>query len=91
MPNEPKTDKSVIQPPAVDREEKTKPVSKKPRGFAAMDPAKHRLIASQGGKASHESGRGHRFTSEKARAAGRKGGRVLGKRHPPGGVTSSVE
>ncbi|RPD49326.1 general stress protein [Hymenobacter sediminis] len=52
------------------------PVVKRPRGFAAMDPATQRRIASEGGKASHESGRGHRFTSEEARAAGRKGGQA---------------
>jgi len=44
------------------------------RGFAAMDPEEQRRIASEGGKASHESGRGHEFTSEEAREAGRKGG-----------------
>jgi general stress protein YciG len=44
------------------------------RGFAAMDAAKQRAIASKGGKAAHESGRAHEFTSEEARAAGRKGG-----------------
>ena len=46
------------------------------RGFAAMSPEQQRRIASEGGRASHESGRGHRFTSEEARAAGRKGGRI---------------
>ena len=51
-------------------------VTKRPRGFAAMDPATQRRIASEGGRASHESGRGHRFTSEEARAAGRKGGQA---------------
>ncbi|SHK66789.1 KGG domain-containing protein [Hymenobacter psychrotolerans] len=44
------------------------------RGFASMDPETQRRIASEGGKASHESGRGHRWTSEEARQAGRKGG-----------------
>jgi general stress protein YciG len=44
------------------------------RGFAAMDAAKQREIASKGGKAAHESGRAHEFTSEEARVAGRKGG-----------------
>ena len=39
-----------------------------------MDPEQQRRIASEGGKASHASGRGHRFTAEEARAAGRKGG-----------------
>lgn len=52
------------------------PVTKRPRGFAAMDPAQQRRIASEGGRASHQSGRGHRFTSEEARAAGRKGGQA---------------
>jgi general stress protein YciG len=46
------------------------------RGFASMDPEMQRRIASEGGRASHESGRGHRFTSEEARAAGRKGGQA---------------
>ena len=41
------------------------------RGFASMDPEKQREIASQGGKAAHESGNAHEFTSEEAREAGR--------------------
>jgi uncharacterized protein len=53
-----------------------KPATKRPRGFAAMDAATQRRIASEGGRASHLSGRGHRFTSEEARAAGRKGGQA---------------
>ncbi len=57
------------------------------RGFAAMDPAEQRRIASEGGKASHESGRGHRFTSEEARAAGRKGGQASRGRSNQGGAT----
>ena len=44
------------------------------RGFASMDPTEQRRIASEGGKASHASGQGHKWTSEEARAAGRKGG-----------------
>jgi general stress protein YciG len=47
---------------------------KKPRGFAAMDPALQREIASSGGKAAHRSGRAHQWTQDEARAAGRKGG-----------------
>jgi uncharacterized protein len=42
------------------------------RGFAAMDPRRQREIASLGGKAAHVSGHAHEFTSEEARAAGRK-------------------
>ncbi|OON68144.1 hypothetical protein B0919_15205 [Hymenobacter sp. CRA2] len=44
------------------------------RGFASMDPEEQRRIASEGGKASHASGRGHEWTSAEAREAGRKGG-----------------
>lgn len=44
------------------------------RGFASMDPAKQREIASKGGRAAHQQGTAHEFSSEEARAAGRKGG-----------------
>lgn len=46
----------------------------KPRGFATMDPQRVREIASMGGKAAHEQGTAHQWTSDEARAAGRKGG-----------------
>lgn len=49
------------------------------RGFASMDPAKQREIASKGGKAAHQKGTAHEFTSEEAREAGRKGGQARGK------------
>lgn len=49
------------------------------RGFASMDPAKQREIASKGGKAAHAKGTAHEFTSEEAREAGRKGGQARGK------------
>ncbi len=45
------------------------------RGFASMDEDKQREIASQGGKAAHEKGTAHEFTSEEAKKAGAKGGR----------------
>lgn len=45
---------------------------RKRRGFAAMDPAAQREIASQGGRAAHASGKAHQFTKEEARAAGAK-------------------
>jgi hypothetical protein len=44
------------------------------RGFASMDPKKQREIASEGGRAAHQSGNAHEFTSEEASEAGRKGG-----------------
>lgn len=50
-----------------------KPIPKKSlRGFAAMDPQRQREIASLGGRAAHQSGHAHEFTSEEARAAGKK-------------------
>ena len=44
------------------------------RGFASMDPQRQREIASEGGRAAHEKGTAHEFTSDEAREAGRKGG-----------------
>lgn len=53
----------------------TSSVSRKtPRGFAAMDPQAQRAIAAKGGRAAHQKGTAHEFTSEEARVAGRKGG-----------------
>ena len=46
----------------------------KKRGFAKMDRDMQRRIASEGGRAAHEAGRAHQFSSEEARAAGHKGG-----------------
>jgi general stress protein YciG len=37
-----------------------------------MDPQRQREIASLGGRAAHQSGHAHEFTSDEARAAGRK-------------------
>lgn len=51
--------------------------SESKRGFAAMNAEQQRQIASQGGKAAHEKGTAHEFTSEEARAAGRKGGEAV--------------
>jgi general stress protein YciG len=48
------------------------------RGFASMSPERQRQIASQGGKAAHLKGTAHEFSSEEARAAGRKGGQSRG-------------
>src|ERR1044071_6741644 len=49
-------------------------VAKEDRGFASMDRSKQRDIASKGGKAAHQKGTAHEWTSEEAREAGRKGG-----------------
>jgi general stress protein YciG len=50
-----------------------------PRGFAAMSPEKQKEIASKGGKAAHAQGKAHKFTSEEARVAGKRGGEVVSR------------
>jgi general stress protein YciG len=50
------------------------------RGFASMSPEKKREIASKGGKAAHALGTAHKWTSEEAQAAGRKGGSISRRR-----------
>src|SRR6476619_7311541 len=49
------------------------------RGFASMDEAKQREIASKGGRAAHQKGTAHEFTADEARAAGRKGGETVSR------------
>jgi uncharacterized protein len=49
------------------------------RGFASMDTAKQREIASKGGRAAHAKGTAHEFTSDEARVAGRKGGEAVSR------------
>ncbi len=49
------------------------------RGFASMDPSRQRAIASRGGKAAHEKGTAHEWSSDEARNAGRKGGEVVSR------------
>jgi len=41
-----------------------------------MSPEKQREIASKGGRAAHQKGTAHEWTSDEARTAGRKGGQV---------------
>lgn len=47
---------------------------KERRGFASMSPEKQREIASKGGRAAHQKGTAHEWSSDEAREAGRKGG-----------------
>lgn len=65
---------------------------KTPRGFAAMDPEAQRVIAAKGGRAAHQKGTAHEFTSEEARIAGRKGGEASrgGRRNTPRDGNSST-
>lgn len=52
---------------------------KSKRGFASMDPARQREIASRGGRAAHEKGTAHEWSADEARAAGRKGGEIVSR------------
>jgi len=52
------------------------PARKERRGFASMSPEKQREIASKGGRAAHQKGTAHEWTSDEARSAGRKGGQI---------------
>ena len=64
------------------------------RGFSSMDPQKQREIASKGGKAAHQKGTAHEFTSEEARIAGKKGGAASRERRGKtegGGEYASAE
>ena len=49
---------------------------KERRGFSSMSPEKQREIASKGGRAAHQKGTAHEWTSDEARNAGRKGGQI---------------
>ena len=55
-------------------------MAKEDRGFASMDRVKQKEIASKGGKAAHQKGTAHEWTSEEAREAGRKGGMASHRR-----------
>ncbi len=68
----PTTTESSDEPKAEGVVQTSKP--RRPRGFAAMDRTKVSEIASKGGKAAHAAGTAHQFTSDEARAAGKKGG-----------------
>ncbi len=60
------------------------------RGFASMDPQRQREIASEGGRAAHEKGTAHEFTSEEAREAGRKGGQARSESNRSGKTSGNT-
>jgi general stress protein YciG len=67
------SDNQILEQAPVKNVEEGRP-SASLRGFAAMSVEVRREIASKGGKAAHEKGTAHEFTSEEARQAGHKGG-----------------
>lgn len=50
------------------------PTKRSRRGFASMSPERQREIAGKGGREAHRLGRAHKWTSETAAEAGRRGG-----------------
>jgi len=50
------------------------------KGFASMTPEERSRIASLGGKAAHAQGTAHKWNSETAKIAGRKGGSISRRR-----------
>jgi general stress protein YciG len=52
----------------------------KDRGFGSMAADRQRAIAQAGGKAAHEKGTAHEWTTAEAREAGRKGGLASNRR-----------
>ncbi|MGV8804371.1 MAG: KGG domain-containing protein [Polaromonas sp.] len=69
---------SSNQPQQTQSSEEPQQDAKSRRGFAGMDPERQRAIASEGGRAAHQSGNAHQFNSEEAREAGRRGGQARG-------------
>lgn len=63
----------------------------KDRGFASMDRARQREIASSGGRAAHAKGTAHQWTKEEAREAGRRGGIAPHRNRAPKTVETSQE
>jgi uncharacterized protein len=55
------------------RMEMQRPNGRSLRGFASMDKTKQREIASKGGRAAHEKGTAHEFTSVEAATAAKSG------------------
>lgn len=61
------------------------------RGFASMERAKQREIASKGGKAAHKKGAAHEWTREEAQIAGRKGGLARHRKTQTAAAVSPAE
>ena len=74
-----------------DRDWQEVSVAKEDRGFASMDRTKQREIASKGGKAAHQKGTAHEWTSEEAREAGRKGGMASHRRRTETGESQDSD
>ena len=49
-------------------------------GFASMDPERLKEIGRRGGQRAHQLGKGHTFTPEEAREAGKKGDLAISRK-----------
>jgi uncharacterized protein len=76
-------EQSVIDQPVAD----APPKPKQRKGFAVMSRKLQKELAARGGRAAHAKGVAHQWTSEEARAAGRKGG-ATSRRPMQNGATS---
>ena len=56
--------------------------AKKPQGFATFSKEKQEQVSSAGGKEAWRLGKAHKWTSEEASAAGKKGGRPPKHKEP---------
>lgn len=54
---------------------------RKPQGFAKLTPEQRRELASKGGKEAHRKGTAHKFDSETAKVAGKKGNESLRRQY----------
>ena len=72
------TDFSVSRPSTEHVE--VEPRVRRPRGFAALDASARSAISRKGGQAAHRAGTAHKFTTDEARAAGKKGSQVTHSR-----------
>ena len=68
-----------VSRPSTDHIE-VEPRVRRPRGFAALDAAARSAISRKGGQAAHRAGTAHKFTTDEARAAGKKGSQVTHSR-----------
>ncbi len=75
---DPQTEPSIASSRSSSGSSTSSETPRRRRGFAAMDPKLVSELASRGGKAAQRAGTAHRFNSEEARAAGRKGGQATG-------------
>ena len=90
-PNTPSTDETTANAEpttqtSTEEKKNAQPPPRKRRGFAAMDPRLVSELASRGGKAAQRAGTAHRFSSEEARVAGRKGGIATGQKRRQSGA-----